>query len=98
MVLATAVPQKAPTRLVSAARRIACRGVSTRVETTVAMALAASWKPLMYSNTRATTMTASIRTKGSMGPLRRDQAYLRAIWNTTLPASRQWSMARSSSS
>ena len=66
MVLATAVPQKAPIRLVQAASMIAWRGVSTRVETTVAMALAASWKPLMYSNTTATTMTSSINRKGSM--------------------------------
>ena len=97
--MATAVPQKAPTRLVNAASMIACRGVSTRVETTVAMALAASWKPLMYSNTTATTMTSTISRKGSMtGGAGRAQAYLRAIWNTTLPASRQWSIARSRSS
>jgi len=42
MVLATAVPRKAPNKLKNAARAIACLGVSTLVETTVAMALAAS--------------------------------------------------------
>lgn len=67
MVLATAVPQKAPMRLVTAASMMAWRGVRTRVETTVAIALAASWKPLMYSNTTATKMTNIISRKGSMG-------------------------------
>ena len=33
---------------------------------TLAMALAASWKPLMYSNTTATTMTITISRKGSI--------------------------------
>ena len=42
MVFATAAPHMAPSRLVMAARMIACRGVSTRVPTTVAMALAVS--------------------------------------------------------
>ena len=42
MVLATAVPQMAPRRLVVAARNTAWRGVSTLVETTVAMELAVS--------------------------------------------------------
>ena len=42
MVLATPTPMNAPTRLKKAASAMACRGVSTRVDTTVAMALAAS--------------------------------------------------------
>ena len=42
MVEATAPPRSAPVRLKTVAIAIACRGVSTLVETTVAMALAAS--------------------------------------------------------
>ncbi len=42
MVLATAVPSNAPKRLVHAASTTAWRGVSTLVETTVAMELAVS--------------------------------------------------------
>ena len=53
MVLATAVPQRAPSRLVVAASATACIGASTLVATTVAMELAVSWKPLMYSKTSA---------------------------------------------
>jgi hypothetical protein len=47
MVLATAVPVMAPTKLRMPAMITAVRTGSTPVETTVAMALAASWKPLM---------------------------------------------------
>src|SRR6478735_3893610 len=57
MVFATAVPASAPTRLKKAASQIAWRGVRTLVETTVAIALAASWKPLMYSKTSAVSKT-----------------------------------------
>ena len=47
-VLATAVPNpKAAAKLKNAAQTTARPGDSTRVETTVAMELAASWKPLM---------------------------------------------------
>src|SRR5215813_3270797 len=54
MVLATAVPKtKAARKLNAAAQNTASRGESTRVETTVAMLLAASWKPLMKSNASA---------------------------------------------
>ena len=42
MVFATAVPRNAPNRLKNAASMIAWRGVSTLVETTVAIAFAAS--------------------------------------------------------
>src|SRR5574341_1714838 len=60
MVLATAVPMtKAATKLKNAAQTTATRGESTRVETTVAMLLAASWKPLMKSKLSA---TATVRT------------------------------------
>ena len=47
MVLATLVPKKAPKRLAMAAMASATRGVSARVETEVAIALAESWKPLV---------------------------------------------------
>ena len=46
-VLATLVPKKAPTRLATAAMSRAMRGVSARVDTEVAIALAESWKPLV---------------------------------------------------
>ena len=46
--MATAVPKtSAPTKLAVADRRIAYSGLSARVATDVAMALAVSWKPLM---------------------------------------------------
>src|SRR5512133_273303 len=47
MVLATAVPVSAPTKLKTAATSTAVRSGKTPVETDVAMALAASWKPLI---------------------------------------------------
>ncbi len=47
MVLATAVPSRAPPKLSTAASRMAVRMGSTPVLTTVALALAVSWKPLM---------------------------------------------------
>src|SRR5260370_28278764 len=57
MVLATPVPStKAATKLKKAAQSTAFWGESTRVETTVAMELAASWKPFRKSKTRATRM------------------------------------------
>ena len=47
-VLATAVPNaKAATKLKNAAQMTALPGESTRVDTTVAIEFAASWKPLM---------------------------------------------------
>src|SRR5690606_23407841 len=49
IVLATAVPASAPIRFIDAARPTACIGESTLVATTVAIELAVSWKPLMYS-------------------------------------------------
>ena len=57
MVFATAVPKpNAATKLKNAAQMTALPGDSTRVETTVAMELAASWKPLMKSKMSATAM------------------------------------------
>ena len=48
IVLATAVPNtRAPTKLAEADRKIAYSGLSARVATEVAIALAVSWKPLM---------------------------------------------------
>src|SRR5258708_7025792 len=50
-VFAAGVPKvKAATKLKKAAQATACVGVRTRVETMVAMELAASWKPLRKSN------------------------------------------------
>src|SRR5687768_5435330 len=57
MVSETAVPKaKAATKLKNAAQMTAAVGVSTRVETIVAIELAASWNPLRKSNTSATKM------------------------------------------
>ena len=47
IVLATSTPSNAPTKLRMAAIVRARRGVSARVETEVAIALAASWKPFV---------------------------------------------------
>ena len=58
MVLATWVPKtRNAMKLKAAAHITAWRGVSTRVATTVAIELAASWKPLTKSKPRATTTT-----------------------------------------
>src|SRR5918995_3453040 len=58
-VLATAVwKTRNATKLNSAAQMTASRGVRTLVETTVAIELAASWKPLVKSNTSARTTIA----------------------------------------
>ncbi len=47
IVAATAVPVRAPAKFKRAASRMAVRKGNTPVLTTVATALAASWKPLM---------------------------------------------------
>ena len=93
IVEATAVPVRAPVRLKNAASAIAWRGVSTFVETTVAIAFAASWKPLMYSNAMAARTTMMNRTMR-----RRVYEYFITICRMTLPASRQRSITFSSSS
>ena len=46
-VSATSWPRKAPTKFITAAIASATRGVSARVDTEVAIALAASWKPFV---------------------------------------------------
>src|SRR6266849_9454874 len=56
---------KAATKLKKAAHTTAWSGVSTRGETTVAMELAASWKPLMKSNSRATRTMQAMRVSTS---------------------------------
>src|SRR4051812_49698171 len=59
MVVATWVPNtRNATKLKKAAQITAKRGESTRVDTTVAIELAASWKPLTKSKASATAMTA----------------------------------------
>ena len=66
-VLATAVPNRnAATKLKKAAHSTACPGESTRVATTVAIELAASWNPLIKSKTSAMPM---IRTASSKTPI-----------------------------
>jgi len=66
-VLATCVPStKAATKLKKAAQRTAFWGDRTRVETTVAMEFAASWKPLRKSKKSATEMMRT-RTQMSAG-------------------------------
>src|ERR1041385_1661708 len=57
MVKATAVPMRAPASSHTAARAMPWLAVITLVATTVAMELAASWKPLTSSKTKATRMT-----------------------------------------
>src|SRR5215510_7462822 len=64
MVLATAVPRKkAATKLKKAAHSTANFGESTRVDTTVAMLLAASWKPFRKSKISAVTTVMMSRRK-----------------------------------
>src|SRR5260370_4955009 len=64
MVLATAVPKtKAAMKFQKAAHATARKGVSTRVETTVAMELAASCQPFENSNVKVRKMTMKRREK-----------------------------------
>src|SRR5713101_1018616 len=68
IVLATAVPKKkAAVKFQKAAHATARNGVRTRVETTVAMELAASCQPLENSNASVRPMTARRREKLSTG-------------------------------
>jgi hypothetical protein len=64
MVEATAVPDMAPNMLSMPAMASACHGVSTRVETTVAMELGASVQPL--TNSAARTRRRTTRRNGSI--------------------------------
>src|SRR2546427_13084154 len=67
-VVATATPKpNAATKLKNAAHATAARGVSTRVDTIVAIEFAASWKPFMKSKARATRIR---RTRTSIRPQR----------------------------
>ena len=67
MVVATLVPNtRKATKLKNAAHTTAIRGDSTRVETTVAIELAASWKPLMKSNTSASSDDGDDREQGQV--------------------------------
>src|SRR5215213_2674234 len=69
-VLATAVwKTRKAMKLKKAAQRTASRGVSTLVETTVAIELAASWKPLVKSNTRASATIAMTESRTRSGML-----------------------------
>src|ERR1700722_8930695 len=68
MVLATAVPKtKAAMKFQKAAQATARKGVSTRVETTVAMELAAACQPLENSKASVRAMTAKSREKLGTG-------------------------------
>ena len=83
MVAATTVPNtRNATKLKNAAQITASRGDSTRVDTTVAIELAASWKPLTKSKARAMPMTRMTPTS-SMDDGGDAQACLRAIASTT---------------
>jgi hypothetical protein len=67
MVLATPVPKiHSATKLKNAAHSTASRGDSTRVETMVAIELAASWNPLMTSNARAAAIVTTTTVETSM--------------------------------
>src|SRR5207247_8967725 len=67
IVEATFTPKrKAATKLKKAAQSTASLGVRTRVETTVAIELAASWKPFMKSKNNATRTTSTTIAKGTM--------------------------------
>src|SRR5215216_7271066 len=69
-VLATCVwKTRKAMKLNRAAQRTASRGVSTRVETTVAIELAASWKPLVKSNTSASRTMAMTERRARSGML-----------------------------
>src|ERR671937_189752 len=57
MLAATLVPRRRAAKFQNAAHTTAIRGDSTRVDTTVAIEFAASWKPLKKSNASATKTT-----------------------------------------
>src|SRR5207244_5779018 len=91
-VVATATPKpKAATKLKNAAHATAMRGVSTRVETTVAIEFAASWKPFMKSKARATRIKRTIMRVREGRPA--EQVYSSATPSITLATSSQRSMA-----
>ncbi len=59
IVAATWIETNAPRKLRTDAIRTALRGDTARVDTEVAIELAVSWKPLVKSKNRATTMTVT---------------------------------------
>jgi homoserine dehydrogenase len=65
-VVATLIEMNAPAKLNTPAISTAVRAVSARVDTVVAMALAASWNPLVKSKNSANAITASSVTFRSM--------------------------------
>ncbi len=68
IVWATPVPKmRKATKLKNAAQRTARRGDRTRVETTVAMELAASCMPLVKSNANATRTMKMTKRKPALG-------------------------------
>src|SRR5437870_13880698 len=92
MVPATAVPKKnAATKFQKAAQATARKGVRTRVETTVAMELAASCQPFENSNARVREITKRRSEKLVIA----DQALLRMTPSMTLATSSHLSTARS---
>ena len=66
IVFATCTERNAPTRLRMPAMSTAVRGLSAPVAIVVATALAVSWKPLVKSNARAVTTTATMINEMSM--------------------------------
>src|SRR5215217_349926 len=62
-------------KLKKAAQMTAMRGVSTRVETTVAIELAASWNPLVKSNTSASRTMATTLSRTRSGMLDDDRLH-----------------------
>jgi hypothetical protein len=85
MVLATAVPKtKAAMKFQKAAQATARKGVSTRVETTVAMELAASCQPFENSKARVRAMTTTSREKlgTGVGPAEIEERFLASLGMT----------------
>src|SRR6185312_6776421 len=72
MVCATCVPAKAPATLNTAPKATALRGDNALVDTTAAMALAASCIPLMYSKIKVVRITARRRERPMSAVLDRD--------------------------
>jgi hypothetical protein len=72
IVSATAAPNSSgPSRLQTAARVIAGPGRAPRVATRVAIALAASWKPLVNANANVTTTASTNAASTARHPLAR---------------------------
>src|SRR3954463_9366139 len=73
-VLATSVPVMAPAKFRTAAITIAMEGRRTRVEITVATALAVSWNPLMKSKTTASAISVTSNGVNPLGMLDHEAA------------------------